>query len=79
MTKANYSKRERQWNTYHRLEQKRRLYFLKKLSKGRGFNLLNELHEFMHKSGTMRGLNRLGTARLKILADVHSIFGRVKG
>ena len=78
MIKANYSKRERQWSAYHRLEQKRKSCFLRKLSEADGFNLLNELHEFVHKLGARRGLNRLDTAKFKILADVHSMFGRIK-
>jgi len=78
MIKTDYSKRERQWNAYHRLEQKRKAYFLKKLSEADGFNLLNELHSFVYESGVKRGLNKLDMAKIKTLANVHSMFGRIK-
>ena len=79
MAKANYSKRERQWGIYHRLEQKRKARSLKKLSEAGAIKILTELYSFVYESGVKPRLNTLDIAKIRTLANVHSMFGRVKG
>ena len=79
MTKANYNQRKRQWNTYHKLEEKGKVFSLKKLSEAGGIEVLDGLFKFMDKPGLRQGLHKLGIARIKTLGRVHSVFGRVKG
>lgn len=79
MTKANYNQRKRQWNIYHRLEEKGKVLSLKRLSEAGGIEVLNGLFKFMDNPGLRQGLRKLGIARIKTLSRVHSLFGRVKG
>lgn len=78
MTKANYSKREKQWSIYHRFEQKRKAYSLKGLSEAGSIKILSELHNFAYELGIKPSLNKLDIAKIKTLANVHSMFGRVR-
>lgn len=79
MTKVDYTKRERQWSTYHRWERKRKARFLKRLSEARAIKILTELYSFVYGSGVKPHLNKLDIAKIKTLTNVHSMFGKVKG
>lgn len=79
MTKANYSRRDKQWSAYRRLGQKRKACSLKRLSEARAIKILNELYGFVYESGVRPRLNRLDITKIRTLANVHSMFGKVKG
>ena len=78
MARFNYSKREKHWKIYHRLEAKQKKHFLNKMSEKDGFKMLKELHQFAYKLGGEAGFNKLDMVKIKALANVHSVFGKVK-
>lgn len=78
MARFNYSKREKRWKIYHRLEAKQKRRFLRKMSEEDGFKMLKELHRFAYKLGPKLRLDEIDMAKIKSLAHIHSMFGKVK-
>jgi len=71
-------KRHLLWGIYHKLEEKQKNRFLKKLSICGGFKILSELNQFANKLSTKPNFKKLDADKIKTLNAVHSIFGKVK-
>lgn len=78
MPEYNYSRRETRWEIHHKLEVKQRKYFLKQMSEEDSFRILKELHQFACKLGDKSEFHRVDMDRIKALADVHALFGKLK-
>lgn len=74
----NYNLKEERWDIYHKFEKGQKKYYLERLTAGDGFKILKELHRFAYKSGVKLHFNKLDVAKIETLANVHSIFGRIK-
>jgi len=74
----NYNNRKKRWRRYRKFEQEARKVFLNRISAGEGFKILKELHQFVYDLKGKPGLERLNMDKIKTLARVHYIFGKVK-
>lgn len=73
-----YKSRENRWRAYHKLEEKDKELFFKKTSAGDRFKILKELHQFVYNLKDKKSVEKLDMAKIKTLARVHSVFGKVK-
>ena len=70
--------RERRWYIYHKFEDEQKKRSLQRLSEVDGFKLLKELFQFACSLNSGLSFKRLNMSKIKVLADIHSTFGRVK-
>lgn len=78
MKTLNYVRKEKQWQIYHKFEERNKVSFLKEISGNDGFRILKDLHQFAYKLESKINSKKLDIARIKTLSNVHSIFGKVK-
>ena len=77
MARVNCAK-NRCWNTYRKFEKENKRRSLKRLSETDSFNILNQLHQFSLELSSKPRPKELNAAKIKTLARVHSMFGKVK-
>lgn len=77
MRELDYRKKEKQWAAYHKLEKEEKRRFLAGLSAKKGFRILSELFDFASGIGDNMRCKNLNMEKIKVLARVHSAFGKV--
>ncbi len=78
MTELNLKNRPRQWSLVHKYEVNSKKRSLRKLSERAGFKMFQDLYKFVCNSKTRSTFNILDMDKINTLAEIHSIFGRIK-
>ena len=77
MPEFNYLNEERRWKAYYKFERQRRLSFLRSLSQKDTFVILRGLYSYVYNLSDA-AFSKLDYNKIKALARVHSLFGKVK-
>ncbi len=70
--------REKKWEIYHQFEDEQKRKFLKNLSVKDGFKAFKELYNFASRAGWVFKNRKFDEAKIKHLAKIHTLFGRIK-
>lgn len=68
----------RNWQAYHNFEEREKASFLRNMSEKESLNILRELYEFTDGLKDKRHFTILDNDKIKHLARVHRIFGKIK-
>lgn len=78
MQDFNLSNKQKRWDIYHKFEKEQKAHFLKKLSEKESLGIFRELYRCAYNLSGKSGFNILDKDKIKTLARVHSIFGKIK-
>ena len=77
--KANNPLKETRWQIYKKLEPKIKKRFLEKISEEDSLKMLSKLYQFTYNLKKKAADKKLALSKIKTLAEIHSIFGKVEG
>ncbi|MBI1884096.1 MAG: hypothetical protein HYZ66_01245 [Chlamydiae bacterium] len=70
--------RKRSWDIVHQFEEKEKRRFLKNLSEKQSFKIYKEMWLFAQRTKMIPRRLVINPDKIKTLASIHALFGRVK-
>jgi len=69
---------QRRWDTFNKFQQRNKSSSLRSLKAKDGLKLIMHLSQFVSETIDREGLNSLSLSKANLLANIHSIFNKVK-
>ena len=68
----------RRWDLFNKFQRRYKSSFLKTLSLKEGLRLVTYLYQFISETIDRKSLKKLSLNKVNLLANVHSVFNKVK-
>ena len=73
-----YKMTHRRWDLFNKFQRRHKSSFLKTLSVKEGLKLTTYLYQFIAETIDRKSLKKLSLNKVNLLANVHSLFNKVK-